>query len=600
MIVQNKNAIAVQEAGSLGGLLRERAKRSPDALAFQQYVDGSGRWEDWTWAQALDQAGRWQSALRRENLQRGDRVAVMLRNSREWVMFDLAALALGLVVVPLFTDDRPDNAAYVLNDSGSKVLLFEGQEQWERLHTVLDQLGNVQRFVSLQRVAEGEPRLKAVSEWLPQRGDAFAVADIPLSSLATIVYTSGTTGRPKGVMLSHRNILSNAYAGLESFAVIGPGDLFLSFLPLSHMLERTGGYYAGIMSGCAIAYARSVAQLGEDLVSRQPTILISVPRIYERVYARISEQLAAGSPLKRKLFHLAVDVGWQRFEHSQGRAHWSPKLLLWPLLKSLVASKIMARMGGRLRFAVSGGAALAPEIARVFIGLGLPVLQGYGLTETSPVLCVAREQDNIPASVGPAVPGTELKVGANNELLARGPQVMMGYWNNPEATKAVLDADGWFHTGDQARIDADGKVYITGRIKDVLVMANGEKVPPVDMELAIATDPLFEQVMVLGEGKSYLAVLCVLSKEGWAKLAQQHGLSPDPAAANDEAGERLLIQRVSAKIASFPGYAKVRRVRVVREPWSIDNGMLTPTMKIKRARVLQEHVNDVQQLYPAA
>ncbi len=595
--MQNKNVIAVQEAGSLGGLLRERAKRTPDALAFQQYIESSGRWEDWNWAQALEQASRWQSALRKEGLQRGDRVAVMLRNCREWAVFDLAALALGLVVVPLFTDDRPDNAAYVLNDSGSKLVLFEGQEQWERLHTVLDQLTNVQRFVSLQRVADGERRLQNVAEWLPPQGQAFEVAAMPLSDLATIVYTSGTTGRPKGVMLSHGNILSNAYAGLESFAVIGPGDLFLSFLPLSHMLERTGGYYAAIMSGCGIAYARSVQQLAEDLASRKPTILISVPRIYERVFARINEQLAAGSPLKRKLFHLAVEVGWCKFEHSQGRGEWHPKLLAWPVLRALVAKKIMGRLGGRLRFAVSGGAALAPDIARVFIGLGLPVLQGYGLTETSPVLCVARENDNIPASVGPAVPGTELKIGANSELLARGPQIMMGYWNNPEATRAVLDADGWFHTGDQARIDPDGKVYITGRIKDVLVMANGEKVPPVDMELAIATDPLFEQVMVLGEGKSYLSVLCVLSQEAWAKVAQQQGLRDSP---QSEAAEKLLIERVTQKIAAFPGYAKVRRVGVVAEPWTIDNGMLTPTMKVKRARVLQQHAADVAKLYPNA
>jgi long-chain acyl-CoA synthetase len=593
--VQNNNVITVQEAGSLGGLLRERAKRTPDALAFQQFVDSSGRWEDWTWAQALEQAARWQSALRRENLQPGDRVAVMLRNCREWAMFDLAALAAGLVVVPLFTEDRPDNAAYVLNDSGSKVVLFEGQEQWERVHTVLPQLPNVQRFVGMQRVADGEPRLKSAAEWLPQRGESFQVADIALTQLATIVYTSGTTGRPKGVMLSHGNILHDAHAGLESFAVIGPGDVFLSFLPLSHMLERTGGYYAGLMSGCAIAYARSVTQLAEDLASRKPTILISVPRIYERVYARINEQLAAGSPLKRKLFDLAVDVGWSRFEHSQGRGEWHPRLLLWPLLKALVANKIMARMGGRLRFAVSGGAALAPDIARVFIGLGLPVLQGYGLTETSPVLCVARENDNIPASVGPAVPGTELKIGANSELLARGPQVMMGYWNNPEATKAVLEPDGWFHTGDQARIDPDGKVYITGRIKDVLVMANGEKVPPVDMELAIATDPLFEQVMLLGEGKSYLSVLCVLSADAWAKLAQQHALRDGP---NSDAAEKVLVERAMQKLTAFPGYAKVRRVGVVNEPWSIDNGMLTPTMKVKRARVMQAHAADVQRLYP--
>jgi long-chain acyl-CoA synthetase len=589
------DVISIDAAGSLAGLLRERVKRSPTGIAYRDFDLDRNSWLDRTWSDVAREASRWQAAFLQHGLKAGDRVGIILRNCSQWGIFDQAALGLGLVVVPLYVEDRPENSAYCLTDSGAKLLVFEGDDHWQRLAPVMAQMPSVERFISLRKVAAGaDGKLMFAEEWLPRTAGDFVANSVNLNDLATIVYTSGTTGRPKGVMLSHGNILSNAASALRTFSVY-PTDRFLSFLPLSHMLERMSGYYVPIMAGSTVAYARSVLLLAEDLISQQPTILVSVPRIYERVYTRINEQLAAGSPIKRKLFNLATSVGWSRFENQQGRGPWKASMLLWPILEKLVAGKIMAKLGGRLRTAIAGGAALSPEISKVFIGLGLPILQGYGLTETSPLLTVNRVDSNEPASVGQAAPGTELKVGENQVLLARGPQVMLGYWNNPTATAAVLSADGWLNTGDQARIDPSGHVYITGRIKDIIVMANGEKIPPVDMELAIITDPLFEQVMVLGEGKPYLSLLASLNQEQWSKLASQANFNIDTP--NADAVRKVLLERISARLSGFPGYAQIRRIAATVTPWTVDNGFLTPTLKVKRAKVLEHFAGEVASLY---
>ena len=239
--------------------------------------------------------------------------------------------------------------------------------------------------------------------------------------------------------------------------------------------------------------------------------------------------LDEGSPLKKKLFQLAVEIGYARFEHAQGRGPWKPSFLLWPILNALVAKKILARLGGRMRAALSGGAALPPDISRVFTGLGLCVLQGYGLTETSPVACANRPDDNLPASIGKTVPGVQVKIGEHNALMIKGPNVMLGYSNNPEATKAMIQPDGWLNSGDTARIDGQGHIFITGRLKEIIVLSNGEKVPPVDIESAIARDALFEQVMLLGEGKPYLSVMTVLNGDQWKKVCAERGLDAAPA-----------------------------------------------------------------------
>lgn len=588
---QQTDTILLSIANTIAAVFEERVRRTPDSIAYIQYDETDQQWQEMSWKQMSHQVARWQAAFRTEKLKPGDRVAIMLRNSREWVMFDLAAQGLGLVTVPIFINDRPENIGYILQDARVRLLLLESNEQWQALQQIRNQLAGLSRIVTLDPVDPMglQPRLTVIDNWLPDQYDSqLQVMDLDPNSLASIVYTSGTTGRSKGVMLSHYNILWNIEAGLKLIKIY-PTDKFLSFLPLSHTLERTVGYYMPIMAGATVAYARSIPQLAEDLSIIKPSMMISVPRIFERVYSKIQEKLDNDSAVARKIFQRAVETGCLRFEHQQGRAPWSAKLALWPLLNKLVASKIQAKLGGNLRIAVSGGAPLSPDIAKVFIGLGVPILQGYGLTETSPIITANSLENNIPASVGIPLPGIEVKVTANDELLTRSPSVMLGYWNNRKATAEIIDDEGWLHTGDKVKIE-DGHVFITGRIKEIIVLANGEKVPPADMEMCISLDSLFDLSLVIGEGRPYLSALVVLNPE----ICEQ--LSIDPEDSSEEM-ERRLINRIAGHLGSFPGYAKIRRVSIIKEPWSIDNGLITPTLKLRRSRILEQYAEVVESLY---
>ncbi|MGA7799705.1 MAG: AMP-dependent synthetase/ligase [Gammaproteobacteria bacterium] len=591
------DVISPVQARTLPGLFRARVRRSPARCAYRHYDAGRG-WRDTSWADMARAVARWQRGLLGEHLQAGERVAVMLRNCREWVEFDQAALGLGLVVVPLYTDDRPENAVYILQNAGVRLLLIGGNEHWRHLRPLRDQLGFLVRILTLQPLdpADTDSRVRTVGQWLPETDGELIARESAPGDLATIVYTSGTLGRPKGVMLSHANILWNAHASQQAVPAY-PDDLFLSFLPLSHTFERTVGYYAPMMAGATVAYNRAVALLAEDLRTVRPTMLISVPRIYERIYNRIHQHLAHGSPLVRHLFRWTVDIGWRRFLAAQGRSRRSATLLAWPALERLVAARILARMGGRLRVAVCGGAPLPPAVGRMFIGLGLPLLQGYGLTECSPVISANRIEDNEPASVGRTLSDVQVRIGFDDELLVKSPGVMLGYWHDPQATAAAIDPDGWLHTGDKVRIE-EGRICITGRIKDIIVLANGEKVPPADMEMAIAMDPLVEQVMVIGEARPYLSALLVLNPEQWPDLARSLQLDPDdPAAPSAGAVHRLLLDRIGERLNQFPGYAQIRRVACFVEPWTVDEGLMTPTLKLRRAQVMQAHRDIVNWLY---
>ncbi len=593
--------IEPQEVGTIHGLFLERVRRTPDGPAYRHYHRARQDWLELSWKQVYRQVCRWRAALAGEGLERGDRVAVALRNCPDWVFYDIAALSLGLVVVPLYTDDRPDNMAYILEDSGSRLLLLQDDHFWSRIAPLAQRDRSPLARVLLQQVRPGQeeadPRVAAVEDWLP--------AEVPDwedgpgghgDDLASIVYTSGTTGRPKGVMLSHRNMMSVAHAGLQ-LVDVELDDLFLSFLPLSHTLERTGGYYLPMMAGACVTYSRSIAQLASDLQQVRPTVLIAVPRIFERVYGRIQQQMKEKGAVARGLFNFTVEVGWRRFQYHQGQRGWSPTLPAWPVLERLVAGKVTDKLGGRLRVAVSGGAPLNDVVARMFIALGVPILQGYGLTETSPVISVNTLQDNEPRSVGVVLPGIQVRIDESDELVVRGPGVMLGYWNNEEATREMIGADGWLHTGDQARIEND-HVYITGRIKDILVLSNGEKVPPSDMESAICLDELIDQAIVIGEGRPFLSAILVLNPDAWQEFATSQGLSgDDPGALEDPKLRQLVAKRVTAHLQDFPGYARVRKVVLSLDPWTIDSGLLTPTMKVKRNLVLERYADDVKAVY---
>ena len=607
---KHMDVIAPSEAITIDGLFRVRAARSPDKIAYIQYHPETNRWVEYSWRRMAEEVERWRRAIVADGFEGGARAAIRLHNRREWVLFDQACMAAGLVVTPLYSEDRPDNIAYILEHTGAELLMVENAGMWLQMADELPVSGKLTRVVVLEAADNAlagidDPRVMSLSRWIragEQVGEQVGEQNPPPrggqpDDLATIVYTSGTTGKPKGVMLSHANMLMNAHAGLRSVPVF-PEDKFLSFLPLSHMFERTVGYYLPMMAGATVAFNRSIPELPDDMAANRPTIMIAVPRIFERAYGAITTQLEQGPAWRRRLFEKAVAVGWRRFEIAQGRAVWGVDQLLWPLFKALVANKISTRFGGNLRYVVSGGAPLAAQISRVFIGLGIKVLQGYGLTETGPTLTVNTLTKNKPASIGLPFIGTEIRLSEAGELQARGPSVMLGYWQNEEATRACIDRDGWFATGDIAAIDRDGFISITGRLKEIIVLANGEKVPPADMESAICDDPLFEQAMVVGEGRAFLSALIVLNPDNWPRHAEKLGVDPnDDRALAGKAVESFMLDKVTRRLRDFPGYAAVRRVCVTVEPWTVSNGNLTPTLKIKRPVLRERFKAQIEAMY---
>ncbi|MBN1378838.1 MAG: long-chain fatty acid--CoA ligase [Gammaproteobacteria bacterium] len=586
---------------TLAGLFRERVERSPGAVAYKHYDWGRQHWVDTTWLEMSHEVGRWQQAMLKMGLQKGDRVALMLRNSREWVLFDQAALGLGLITVPLFVDDRPGNAAHILQESGAKLVIVAGKLQWRGLLAHEDGLPTVEQIVSVALISEEDApedsRLESLSDWLFGLEGGLQTEVIDPDATATLVFTSGTTGSSKGVMLSHRNILLNVRNGLHAVKLT-QHELFLSFLPLSHMFERTAGYYLPVMCGYTVAFARSFQQLGDDLKQIRPTCFISVPRIYEKLYTKIQNNLNKASLYKRVIFRLTLVVGYRRMCFLWGQKWWSPIILLWPLLNKLVAGKILQQFGGRIRIALCGGAALSREIDQFFNSLGLTLLQGYGLTEASPVISVNNPKYNKLGSVGPPLKNTLVRIAGDGELQTLSASVMSGYWKNEKATVTAFTEDGWLRTGDLAYLDEDGFIYLTGRLKEILILSNGENIPPGDMETAISLDALFEQVAVVGDGRPSLAALVVLNKDAWHEFALERGINIDEEnVLNRKDVKKAVLSHMAGHLKKFPGYAQIREVYLTLEPWTIEQDLLTPTMKLKRSRLLEFYKNQIEELF---
>jgi len=599
----SEDIINAESAGTLDGLFRTRVQRSPNKIAYRQFNKSSALWEDFSWQEVGEQVARWQQALSKTQLQSGDRVALLLRNGVDWVIAEQAAMGMGMVIVPLYCDDRPENIAFILNDSATQMLIAN-DAMWRRVKSACGEVESLIDVIivpvdgEVKNIEENE-QVHIAANWLPDEAGELQSHQREPNELATIVYTSGTTGRPKGVMLSHNNILSISNSILISFEIY-TDDLFLSFLPLSHTFERTVGHFMPIMAGATVAYSRSIALLGDDMQQIKPTVMVAVPRIFERIHSRIMQQLDKKSFIARGLFNLTAKLGWWRFEHQQGRGNFVKTLTaiaLLPILNPLVAKKFCQRMGGRMRLTVSGGAPLPLSVAKVMIGLGLNLTQGYGLTETSPVICSNPIDDNEPASVGVPLKGIEVRIGENDELQVKTPGMMMGYWNNHAATSEIIGADDWVHTGDQARIE-NHHIYITGRLKDILILSNGEKVPPSDMESAIVVEPLFEQVMVIGEGQSFLGALIVLNTDEWIKLANQFMIDPyQKESLNEPRIHSHIIGILRKALNEFPSYAKIRRVSLSLEQWTVENNLMTPTLKIKRNKVIELNSDNIKKIY---
>ncbi|MDP3228445.1 MAG: long-chain fatty acid--CoA ligase [Acidovorax sp.] len=601
---------------TLPQLLAYRAAKTPHSEAYRAFDPHTNTWVSLTWADTAQRVNTWAQALAAMQLPAAARVAILLPNGLNAMCADQSTLATGCVPVPLHAIDNPGSIAYILADCEASMLIVSQAEQWEKIQAVGTPFPALRAVVitdedtSTFKASAGSGEGLAVgslAQWLAgaaHAGSAPAPTDPQADDLAAIVYTSGTTGKPKGVMLTHHNVVSDVKAVLDRIAPT-VDDVFLSFLPLSHTFERTGGYYLPIAAGSCVAYARSVQQLAEDLRTVRPTVLVSVPRIYERIHAKLIEKLSP-TPWKMQLYEAAQHKGWARFCAAQGLPAPAPEnaqaagwmaALPWPVLRALVSQPLLAQFGGRVRVAVSGGAPLSPTIAKCFLGLGLPLIQGYGMTETAPVVSVNSLADNDPACVGKPLPGVEVRIGDNRELQVRGPIVMKGYWKRPEDTAKILSADGWLGTGDQAEI-LNGRIYIKGRIKEIIVTSTGEKIPPGDLELALLADPLLEQAFVVGENRPFIACVAVLKRDEWQRLAADLGLSPQDAdSLNHPSVHRAVLARIEKNTASFARYAVPRAVHLTLTPWTIENTFMTPTLKLKRNNLMAFFAQAIDGMY---
>ncbi len=586
-------------------LLTHHMEKRPDLPLFTFWLPTEKTWKTINVKETVEQITRWRHALVKEGLTKGDRCAMLLPNGINAILFDQSVLANALVPVPLHAVDTAGSSSYIINDSGAKLLVTGRLNRWEAIRDTEDHPALRTVVITGEPVQEhqdGNVRVVGLDQWLTEGNGTELPTGPEPQDLAALVYTSGTTGKPKGVMLTHRAILANVTGVLQNLCP-EPEDVWLSFLPLSHTFERTTTYYTAMGFGNRVAFNRNIGLLADDLKVIRPTIMMSVPRIYEKVYDKIQDTLVKKPAFVQKLFHTAVDVGYRRFCRENGLPVQGGFLSLFdPLIAGFLDKKVGAGIrgifGGRPRIFISGGAAFNPEVSRTFLGLGINILQGYGMTETAPIMSVNKVGDNHPQTVGPALVNIEVRVGENDELQMRGPSLMNGYWNRPADTKAVFTEDGWLRTGDQADIFSDGHIRIKGRIKEIIVTSTGEKVPPADLEQALESDHLVSQAMVVGENRPYIAALVVLNAQEWKKLAAELKLdAEDPLSLETRAARQAVLRRVKAAAAGFPNYAVPRQVRLFLEPWSIENGLMTPTLKLKRGPMRIRFADAIESLY---
>jgi long-chain acyl-CoA synthetase len=570
---------------------------------IQHKVDGEYR--DTSTAELVDRVKRLAVALEAMGVKPGDRVALMAENGPHWPAVDFASLCMGAVLVPVYPTLTPDQAAYVVNDCGAEVLFVQGQERLDGMLGEKNEMPGVRQWVAID--AEGDSGEIITLDAVLASNEPMAEAEFEARArgakpedLATFIYTSGTTGNPKGVMLTHGNITSNVLNCL-SVMDIEKGWTALSFLPLSHSFERTIDYIY-YYKGVSVAYAESVATVAQNMGEVKPQVFVSVPRVYEKVLAKVHENVASSSPVKQKIFRWAEATAREALPYRLARK--PPTGLAGFKLKmadKLVFGKIKARLGGRFEFAFSGGAPLSKDIAEFFWGAGIQIYEGYGLSETSPVLSVNTSSGAKLGSVGRAIPDTELKIAEDGEILARGPQIMAGYHNLPEETAEAIDGEGWFHTGDIGEIDDQGFLRITDRKKEIIVNAYGKNVAPAPIENGLKASRFIGQAVVIGDRRKMLSALIVPDFETLAAWAQREGITAadNMALISEPRIQTLFEAEIAVVNEKLAQYEQIRLWKLLPEEFTIETGELTPTQKIKRRVIHRKYGNVIESLYEA-
>ena len=587
-------------------------------------------WTPITWDELIAQVHAMAGYLHKVGVRPGDRVAILAENRPEWAVTDLATQLLGAVNVSLYTSLPASQVGYIVKDSGSRVLIVSVAIQLRKAVEVFDSCPELTQIVTMSEMRKDYPDYVRAWEdvlaegadyWKAHQAELAPLADaVTPDDLSALIYTSGTTGLPKGVMLTHENFCSNAH-GAHQVIAIDDSDEHLSFLPLCHSFERTAGYTAMLAGGATITYAESVEAVSKNLPEVQPTIMVSVPRLFEKVYNLIAKSVEEGSPVKQRIFEWSVSTGKKvAAKRAEGKTPGPLLSARYALAHKLVFSKLHEKLGGRLRFAVSGGAALPKAIGEFFQAAGIVIIEGYGLTETAPVLSVNPFDEPRYGTVGHVMPGVTVGIQRlsdgglagqltgddypsdltteEGEIVAKGPNVMRGYWQNEEATAEAIDADGWYHTGDVGRF-VDGYLQITDRIKHMIVSKGGKNIYPGPIEDTFKTFAYIDQITVIGEGREFLSALVVPNFEALESFAREQGLdASDPAVLiEQEAVQQLFKDEFRRYSRSAASHEKIRDFRLLAEPFTVENGLMTPTMKLKRKAISTHHADLIDTMY---
>jgi long-chain acyl-CoA synthetase len=591
---------------TINQMLKNSIQKYGSKAALASKVDGSYR--DITYAELGTRVKHFCLGLMELGVEKGDRVALLSESRPEWAISDLAILAAGAAGVPMFYTLTPAQIRYIVEDSGSRFICVSTKKQLQKVEVFRAKVPSLEQVILFDSVeTDAEDGLITFEQVCDigkkvENGDQIYLESsesIAPNDMATIIYTSGTTGDPKGVMLSHNNFMSNAQSCVDLLAVTAD-DIFLSFLPLSHVFERMAGQYVPLTAGATVAYAESPFTVSNNMQEVRPTLMASVPRLYEMMHERILRSVREGSPTKQKIFHWGVGVGEKVSQAIQQKKRPSPLLKLKArLADKLVFSKLQAATGGRLRFFVSGGAALPKSLAEFFHAAGLLILEGYGLTETSPVISVNRPDQWKFGTVGTPIPGIEVKIAEDGEILTRGAHIMQGYFNKPEDTAEAIDSDGWFYTGDIGEFDSEGFLKITDRKKNIIVLSNGKNIAPQPIESRLVQSPYISQVMLLGDGQKTIAALVVPNFDALKAYGAEKNLETKDIAALVSTKEvhQLIRGEINKLLTDFADFERVKMFALLDQEFTQARDELTPTLKLKR-RVIREHYQaEIAELY---
>ena len=589
--------------------LRWKLPRTKRMTGSEAESDGDAKWRSTTYRETWEWIRDVALGLKSLGIAKGDRVCILSRTRPAWLVADLASMSLGAVSCPIYPSSEANQAAFIINNVGAKLIFVENAQQAAKIESIRAECPSVETVVVFDergKLPEGTVAFDhifdlAASDPAHRRVWEDEWRQLTRDDLATIIHTSGTTANPKGAMLTHGNLVFN-YEAVIQVVDFYPEDVFLSWLPLSHIYERVAGMVVPLGRGCAIAYAEPlIERLPANMVEVRPTVMVAVPRLYERVYARVLSAVEAGSPLKQRIFHWAAGLGAQKYNNhlaGRGDSPWLTAQL--KVADMLVFGTIRGRTGGRVRYFVSGSAPLAREIGEFFYGMGMLVLEGYGLTETSPFVSINRPGDFVFGTVGRPAPDTEVRIdGETGEILVRGPQIMRGYLNAPEETAAAIEPDGWFHTGDIGQLDAIGRIQITDRLKNIIVLANGKNVSPAPMEAALSTSRYVAQALILGDRQPYTGALIAPDFEELGTWAAANGLAemPPEQLVEEKSVQKLFDAEVKRTLDGFAIFERPRRVALLPRLLSEEAGELTPSLKTKNRVVLTNWPEKIAHLF---